>query len=397
MNTKSLLLTIATLPVLAGTAFSTTLPITHSPQTLSQALDKFDKSKVQCYCVCEFDGRSQLAAGVHMAKMFEGEFGENDGKPSTALADLFQGFIGISSGALLAVPLALGQNASDVEVVNAELTSKLITPKGVSNCLSCMGTSAQIASYFVNDGPEFNDESEPAKLVNNYDAIVLDNKAISKISDMAAGEDADLKAPLTILSTSTSANFAEQTLAAIKETDAAAVKNATKLAFDTLLKTAQTVTSVVVNVAGKTDVKIDKTAAEKALDIMTKVDTYTGRLNTVLDNTVFKKNLVQNLGSPTAEKPVLVINLKAKTGSGNAIKTSLTQETANNFIKLTYTTELPLGMYPSKKLTFNEMKLMIESSVVKCMESNKLDSAESTDIVSDFLTAAKLAKVPAIK
>lgn len=382
MNTKFLLSTILSIPFFIGNLSASSKP----SDELKTALDSLNKSKVQCYCVCEFDGKSQLSAGTEMFQILEEELAENEHLPSVNLSNYINGFIGISSGSLLASHIALGGNSANVKEAISPLNSKMIAPKGVVNCLSCLGKTTQVASYFIDPTTEFDDIE---KIEDNYDAIVLNSDAISAISHISSGTDNDLKTGLTILSTCEKPNFSEQILAAIKESDNAAKKNATKIAFDTLLETAQNITSLTIDVAGS---RINKTAAEKALDIMTKIEEGVGKVDSALNNTLFKQNLVKNFSEPTAECPVVIIDLKTRTGNGQSIKTSMQQEFKENFVKVTYLTEIPLSMYPTKKLAFETVEPKIALSVRDCMQSIRLDSATSTDILTDFLTEVKLGK-----
>lgn len=385
MNTKFLISTMLSIPLFIEAVSSAELK---PSEQLRGALDRLDISKVQCYCVCEFDGKSQLAAGIEMSKILEEELAENEGVATTKLSsDYIGGFIGISSGALIASHLALGGHAADIEESLRSLTSKMIAPKSLSGCLACVGKTTQLASYFIDPSNDDFDDSE--KMENNYDGIVMNSDAISAISHITSGTDYDLKSGLTILSTSENPDFSEQAIAAIKEADNAAKKNMTKFAFDTILDAAKTVTSITMEAAGS---RINQTAAQKALDIMTKVGEGAERIDSTLNNTLFKQNLTRNLATPTAECPVLVIDLKAKTGDGNAIKTTMSQEFRDNFVKVTYLTEIPLSLYPSKKLPFETIERHIDLSIKDCMQSIRLDSAKATDILTDFLTAVKLKK-----
>ncbi len=392
MNTKFLISTMLSIPLFIEAVSSAELK---PSEQLRGALDGLDISKVQCYCVCEFDGKSQLAAGIEMSKILEEELAENEGVATAKLSDYtaklsdyyIDGFIGISSGALIASHLALGGHAADIEESLRSLTSKMIAPKSLSGCLACVGKTTQLASYFIDSSNDDFDDSE--KMENNYDGIVMNSDAISAISHITSGTDYDLKSGLTILSTSENPDFSEQAIAAIKEADNATKKNMTKFAFDTILDAAKTVTSITMGAAGS---RINQTAAQKALDIMTKVGKGAERIDSTLNNTLFKQNLTRNLATPTAECPVLVIDLKAKTGDGNAIKTTMSQEFRDNFVKVTYLTEIPLSLYPSKKLPFETIERHIDLSIKDCMQSIRLDSAKATDILTDFLTAVKLKK-----
>lgn len=383
MNTKFLLSTILSIPLFMGNLSASS----KLSDELKAALDTLDKSKVQCYCVCEFDGKLQLAAGTEMFQILEEELAENEHLSSVNLSNYINGFIGISSGSLLASHIALGGNSANVKEAISPLNSKMIAPKVVVGCLSCLGKTTQLASYFIDES--YAELDEPKKIEDNYDAIVLDSNAISAISHISSGTDHDLKAGLTILSTSEKTDFSEQILAAIRESDDAAKKNATKIVFDTLLETAQNITSLTIDVAGS---RINKTAAEKALDIMTKIEKGFEKVDSALNNTLFKQNLVRNLAEPTAECPVVIIDLKTQTGNGKSIKTSIQQKFKENFVKVTYLTEIPLSMYPTKKLAFETVEPKIALSVKDCMQSIRLDSATSTDILTDFLTEVKLGK-----
>ena len=384
MSTKNLISTIVSIPVFIGGLSAMDLK---PSDELKSALEGLDKSKVQCYCVCEFDGKSQLAAGTEMAKILEEELAENEDVENAKLSDYISGFIGISSGSLIASNSALGGYAADIEKIMPSLSSKMIAPKCVSGCLGCIGKTTQLASYFIDESSVDYDDSD--KIEDNYDAIVMDSDAIGVISHITSGTEHDLKSGLTILSMSEDPDFSEQAITAIKESDNAAKKNITKFAFDTILATAKTVTSLTMNVGGS---KINKTAAEKALDIMTKVDESVEKLDNALDNTLFKQNLTKNLGKPTKDSPIVVIDLKAKTGEGSAIKTNMSQELSDNFVKVTYLTEIPLSIYPTKKLPFEAIEPKIKLSIRDCMQSIRLDSAVATDILTDFLTAVKLGK-----
>ncbi len=384
MNTKILISTIASIPFFIEAALSAELK---PSERLSTALAGLDKSKVQCYCVCEFDGKSQLAAGIEMSKILEEELAENESIKTVKLSDYINGFIGISSGALLASHSALGGHAVDIEETVRSLNSKMIAPKCVAGCLSCLGKTTQLASYFIDSSN--GDFEDLEKIENNYDGVVMDSDAISTISHITSGTDCDLKSGLTILSTSKNPSFSEQAIAAMKEADNAAKKNITKFAFDTILDTAKTVTSLTMEVAGS---RINQTAAGKALEIMTKVGEGAEKIDSTLNNTLFKQNLAKNLATPTAECPVVIIDLKAKTGSGSAVKTTMLQKFRENFVKVTYLTEIPLSLYPTKKLPFETIEPKIDLSVRDCMQSIRLDSAKATDILTDFLTAVKLEK-----
>ena len=68
MNTKFLLSTILSIPFLGNLSASS-----KPSDELKTALDSLNKSKVQCYCVCEFDGKSQLSAGTEMFQILEEE------------------------------------------------------------------------------------------------------------------------------------------------------------------------------------------------------------------------------------------------------------------------------------------------------------------------------------
>jgi len=394
MNTKFLLSTILSIPLFIGNLSASSKP----SDELKAALEGLDKSKVKCYCVCEFDGKSQLAAGTEMSKILEGELLENENKilqdknlPSMRLSDYINGFIGLSSGSLLAAHMALGGNASGIKEALLSFDSKMIATECAAGCLNCVGKTKQIASYLANNDAETGNAPEQ---IDSYDAIVLNQKAIGTISRVSSGTNYDLKAGLTILSTSKSNSFAEQVIAAIDESDNAAKKNVAKIAFDNLLGTAIAAVELAGDIAGQ---KINKTAAGKALDIMTRIGEGVEKVNSVLDNTLFKRNLIQNLAKPTKTTPLLVIDLKSQMGTGKAIKTSMKQEFRENFVKVTYLTEIPLSMYPTKKLSFETVNSQIGDSVKDCLQNIRLDSARATDILTDFLTEVKLGKESSVK
>ena len=353
---------------------------------LKAALDRSPAESYQCLCSIDCSGKTQLAACLKMAELLEQELSENEGVENVPLSDVFKGFIGLNTGALPAAAIALGQNASAVCDILPKTSSKLITPKGVSCCLGCLGTSTKMANYFI-DG-DVDPMTEAPRTENNYDAIKLDSNAITAISNVTSGGEVDLRSCLTVLSTSESTDFSEQVLAAIQESDNATKENAVKIAFNTIMEAAKTATSVAIAIGGE---KINKSSAEKALDIMTKIDeTAVGE---ALENTFFKRNLAQNLAHPSSDSPLFILNLKAETTTDRAVKTFYDQEIGDNFVEVTYTARIPIGAYPGGKVSFDLAKSNVESSVFNCMQNIRLDSAKSTDIVADFLTASKLAKI----
>lgn len=381
MSTKNLISTIVSIPVFIGA-------LSAMDSELESALGKLDKSKVQCYCVCEFDGKSQLAAGTEMTRILEEKLAQNEGKDKAKLSDYIDGFIGISSGALIASNSALGRGAANIEEIIPSLKSKMIMPKCVSGCLGCIGKTTQLASYFIN-GVSDSDDKSKIEVEDNYDAIVMDHDSIGSISHITSGTESDLKSGLTILSMSEDPNFSEQVITAIKESDNAAKKNITKFAFDEILDAAKNITSVAIKVGGS---GINKKAAEKALDIITKVGESVEKVDKVSKNDLFKQNLTKNLREPTKESPIVVIDLKAKTGDGSAIKTNMSQEISDNFVQVTYLTEIPLSMYPTKKLSFDVVKPNIKLSIKDCMQIKGYDSAKATKTLTNFLAAVKQEK-----
>lgn len=375
---KNLLLSTALSFALVETALASGIT-TNDSNALKKALDGFDKEKVQCYCVFEFDGKSQLAAGARMASIFEEALGPE------ALAESFHGFIGISSGSLLAAPLALGKPVADVEKVNDSFESKLITPKGLSCCLKCTSKATKMESYYEVKPGEERDE-------DNYDAIKLDKLSKATIGTLAAGDVSDLKTHLSILSTNNSSDFSEQVISAIDEADKAAKKNAVKVAFKTILEAAEKAVEEGIELGkdGKFGDNIDLSGAQKALEIMSKIDKGVDKVDDILDNTFFKRNLTKTLGNPTEESPVLLIDFRAKTPIDDmTVNTTYKQEISENLVKISYKTKIPYNYYPDKKLSFENVKTLLNNSINSRMLDKDLDSGKSTKVLIDFLKAVK--------
>ena len=369
-------------------ALSSNVSVVSNHESLGAFLENHPENAYKCFCTFDFRGKTQLAACLRMAKIFEQELSENENDADVPLSDVFQGFVGIDYGSMLATAMALGQKTSDVYAVLSQLPSKMVTPVEVTCCLGCLGKTTQLASYLIDGNDPIMDSPG---VENNYDAIKLDDAdSVTAISNLTSGGEADLKSCLTVLSTSTSENFSEQVMAAMNESDNAAKANAMKIAFDTILDAAQTATSAAITLGGD---HINSTAAGKALDIMTKVEDGSEKFGKSLENANFKRNLVQNLVHPTSETPIILVNFKAETSNETALKTIYRQELGENLVKITYTTKIPVGYYPSKKVPFELVNANIESSVSNCMQSIRLDSAKATDILVDKLTAIKLAKL----
>lgn len=350
-------------------------------KALKSSLATHDKDAWNCMCVIDCSGKTQGAACI---KALEDLIQQGKG---LQLAGAVNGFIGLNTGSIIATSLALGQDPMEITEAIDQLSAKLITPKEVACCLGCLGKTTKLAGYFV-DGSDFSTENDG--IINNYDAIKLDRKAKALISNVTAGSEWDLKTGLTILSTSNSKDFSEQVLVAITESDAAAKANVAKVAFSTILDAAKMATHTAITVGGE---KINQSAAQKALDIMTKIDDVSSKVEKVSANTLFKQNLVMNLAEPTPEKPLFLLGFKAVTSGGEALRTFYDQEIEDNSIKATYTVEIPANYYPSKDEPFDLIMENIKSSIDTCMQSKRLDSAKSTEIIAEFLASRKVPEI----
>lgn len=394
MNTKFMTLLCALPMVLTlGTtdSFSSSIytqPTEKISNQLSQALDKFDISKLKVIGVFEGDGKSQLAAITHMAKVFEEELAENEMSVDIKMANYFDGFIGMSSGSILAAALALGAKSDEVSKAIAPLESKLIIPSGAYSCLGCAKATTQIVSaYTTNTEYTSNAAEEKAKAQNQYDAFTSNPAFTTAVSNVTSGEKADLKTGLNILTLNTSDNYSDKVIAADAEKNAAAKKNMGKIIFDDILDAAKTATVAAIKYGGK---QIDQSAAAKALDIMKKTEEVVNNVSNVVDKTLLKQSPVTWL---TDDTPILIIDFNGDTGTGNALTTNFSFDNSEpNRVKVTYTTAVPANMYPTKKLSFDVVRPQIDSSVKNCMQSIRLDSAVSTNMLADFLTKIKLAK-----
>lgn len=395
MTAKCLAAVFALLPLSCSVSATDIQSVSGSIQPkpsvqLAEALESFPSDSTRVIIAMVASGKTQTYAVAEQTKMFEEAIADLTKNPDFHVADVSHDLIGIGSGSILTAHTALGGKPSTVIDEIKDCKTKMITPRSVHCCLSCLGTSAKVAHYLLDENGEI---TESSSVENNYDAFKQNATNVDTIARLTTGTEYDLQTGFAVLSSSTSSDFSERVLAAINETDAAAKANSLKVGLNTILDSAKVATSAAIAVGGK---RINHESANKCLNILTEGgETYTKickRAGRILGKTVFTKSLKDSLLNPTPDAPTLLLILSATTAQTSILKTLYEQEIGDNIIKAMYTTKIPLAYYPHKSLSYDSCCTMIDSALQNCMQSSHLESAKCTDLIVNKLSEILQAK-----
>ena len=398
MNAKFMkLLCALPMAVTLGTtnSFSSSIytqPTEKISSQISQALIQFDLNRVKVIGVLESDGKTQLTGITQIAKVFEDKLAQKFMQVEVKLSDFFDGFIGMSSGAIAATAFALGGKADQILQTVNPLKSQTIIPGSAYGCLGLCKAVTNIASAYVTAPSDYSSdaEKEKADAQNQYDAFLTKKTPVAvAISGITNGESSDLKTGLNILTLNKSTNYADQCLSAIDEKDAVSKKNLGKMTFDAVLKAAVTATNIATEIGGA---NINQAAAKQALDILKKTEKTADAISKGLDEKVFKQSPSTWL---TDDTPIVIIDFNADTSVGKAITTNLSIDSKKDQLKINYTTAIPTSMYPGKKSEPFDAVVSknIEQTIESCFGKGEKDSVKSTDALIDFLVNLHLSKI----